>query len=48
MDRHRNFLAVAAKRFVDRVVNDLKHHMVQSGTVIGVTDVHAGAFADSL
>ena len=32
--------------FVDRVIDDLEYHVMQTGAVIGVTDVHAGAFSD--
>jgi hypothetical protein len=31
--------------FVDRVVHDLEDHVVQTGAVIGVADVHPGPFA---
>ena len=44
----RDFLAVAGERLVDGVVDDLEHHVVQAGAVIGVADVHAGALADGL
>ena len=38
-------VAMAGKRFVDRIVADLEHHMVKTRAVVGVTDVHAGALA---
>ena len=38
-------VAVAGQRLVDGVVDDLEHHVVQTGAVIGVADVHAGALA---
>jgi hypothetical protein len=37
--------AMARKGFVDRVIDYLKHHMMQTGAVIGITDIHAGPFA---
>src|SRR5262249_2363276 len=37
--------AEARQRLVDGVVDDLVHHVVQTRAVIGITDVHAGAFA---
>jgi hypothetical protein len=40
--------AVASQRLVDRVVHDLKDHVVQAGPVIGVADVHSGALADRI
>src|SRR4051794_10655590 len=45
MDRHRYAIRVAGEGFVDRIVDDLVHHVMQTGDVIGVTDVHARAFA---
>ena len=30
---------------IDRVVDDLKHHVMQAGSVAGIADIHAGAFA---
>jgi len=38
---------MTGERLVDRVVDDLENHVVQAGAVIGVTDVHSGAFTDS-
>ena len=31
--------------FIDRVINDLKDHMVQASAVIRVTNVHSGALS---
>ncbi len=42
----RDAVCMAGKRFIDGVVHDLVDHVVQARTVIGVTDIHAGAFAD--
>jgi hypothetical protein len=41
-------VAVTGERFVDGVVDDLEHHVVQAGAVIGVTDVHSGPLADRI
>ena len=38
-------VAMPRQRFVDRIVADLEHHMVEAGAVVGVANVHAGAFA---
>ncbi len=46
VDRDDDAIAVARERFVDGVVDDLEHHVVQAGAVIGVTDVHSGPLAD--
>ena len=46
VDGDRDFVAIAGQRLVDGVVDDLEHHVVQAGAVIGVADVHAGPLAD--
>ena len=43
-----NFIAKPGQRFVNGVIHHFKHHVVQPGTVTGVTDIHAGAFAHGL
>ena len=45
VDGDHDAVAVAGQRLVDGVVDDLENHVVQAGAVIGVADVHAGAFA---
>ncbi len=40
--------AVTRQGLVDGVVDDLEHHVVQTGPVIGVADVHSGAFSDGV
>ncbi len=40
-----NFTTVSGECFVDGVIHNLEYHMVQTGAVIGITDVHARAFA---
>ncbi len=42
----RDPVCMAGKRFIDGIVHDLVDHVVQARAVIGVTDIHAGAFAD--
>ncbi|WZB73427.1 hypothetical protein WJ968_25235 [Achromobacter xylosoxidans] len=48
MDRDDDVVAIARQGFVDGVVHDLEHHVVQAGAVGGVADVHAGALAHGL
>ena len=48
MDRDDHMIAVTRKRFVDRVVDDLEHHVMQSGAVVGVADVHARTLSHRL
>jgi hypothetical protein len=38
-------VAVAGQAFVDRVVDNFVHHVVQARTVIGVADIHPRALA---
>ena len=37
--------AESRQGLVDGVIDDLEHHVMQSGAVIGVTDVHSRSFA---
>ena len=48
MQRHQDFGTMAGEGFVDRVVDDLINHVVQARAVIGITDIHAWTFADSI
>ncbi len=45
MDDHIHLITVAGQCFVDGVIHDLEHHMMQTRTVIGIANVHAWAFA---
>ena len=40
--------AVAGLGLVDRVVDELEDHVVETRQVVGVADVHAGTLANSL
>jgi hypothetical protein len=44
MDNDSNFFTIAGEGFVDSVVHNLEYHMVQTGAVIRITDVHPWAF----
>ncbi len=46
MDHRVDAIAEAGQRLVDRVVDDLVDHVVQARPVVGVADVHPGAFAN--
>ena len=48
MDRHQHVVGVSGQRFVDGVVDDFEHHVVQAGAIVDIADVHAGTLADSL
>ncbi len=40
--------AETSKRFIDGIIDSFKHHMVKAGTIVGVADIHAGTFTDSI
>ena len=48
VDHDLDQLAEAGLSLVDRVVDELEHHVVQTRPVIGVADVHPGPFPDRL
>ena len=48
MDDDRYFIAMTCQRFVNGVIDHFKNHMVQTGTIVGVTNVHPRALADSI
>ena len=45
VDRDGDFGAVAGKSFIYGVIDHLEDHVVQSGAVISITDIHSGSFA---
>ena len=46
--RDHHLLGEAGERLVDGVVNDLVHHVMQAGAVIGIADIHARPFAHGI
>src|SRR5262249_50573394 len=48
VDRHVHAIAEACERLVDGVVDDLVDHVVQTGAVVGVADVHPRALPHGL
>jgi hypothetical protein len=48
MNLHGHGGRVTRQSFVNSVVDDLINHVVQTRPVVGVTDIHAGTFADRL
>ncbi len=48
IEHHVDGCGVSRERLVDRVVDDLVDHVMQTRTVIGVADVHARPLADSV
>ena len=45
MDDDLDVVTVAGQRFVDGVVQHFEHHVVQTGAILSVANIHAGAFA---
>ncbi|MNQ06875.1 hypothetical protein D3C85_196410 [compost metagenome] len=48
VDRHDDIVAMAGQGFVDGVIHDFEHHVVQACAVGRVADIHAGALAHGL
>jgi hypothetical protein len=48
MDDNFDFIAVTSQRLVDRIIENFEYHVMQSGAIAGVTDIHAGPLADRL
>jgi len=48
MDDDLDVIAMTCQGFVDRVVHDFKHQVVQTRAIGGIADVHAWAFTNSL
>ncbi|MND43773.1 hypothetical protein D3C80_345940 [compost metagenome] len=48
VQRHRHQIGMTGESLVDGVVDDFIDHVMQAGTVIGVTDIHAGPFAHGI
>ena len=44
--RDRHTVCMTGKRLIDGIVHNFVDHVVQARAVIGVADIHAGAFAD--
>ena len=48
MDCYIDLTTKAGEGFINRVVHGFKNHVVQTGTVIGITDVHTGSLTHRL
>ena len=46
VDRDLDLGAKTGQRFIDGVVHQLENHVVQTGSVIGVADIHSGPLSD--
>ncbi len=45
IEDHVDAVGMAGERLVDRVVDDLMHHVMQARAVVGVADIHARPLA---
>src|SRR5690606_26451373 len=48
VDRDVDLRAEPRQSLVDRVVDDLEHHVMETGAIIGVTDIHSRPLPDGL
>ena len=48
VDHHPDLGTVPGQGFVDGVIDHLENHVMQTGAVIRITDVHAGTFANGV
>ena len=48
VDRNDDAIGVTGERFINGVVDDLVHHVMQPGDVIGVADIHALTLANGI
>jgi hypothetical protein len=37
---------MAGKRLVNRVIDNLEDHVMETGAIVGISDVHAGSLTD--
>ena len=47
MNGDNDVVTMPGECFVDRVIDDFKHHVVQAGAIGRIADVHPGTLADS-
>ena len=46
VNRDDDAVGVTRQSLVDAVIDDLVHHVVQAGAVVGVADIHTGTLSD--
>ena len=45
---NQSFITISGQRFINSVVQHFINHVVQTGTVIGIADIHSRTFAHSV
>ena len=48
VNRHQNLRTVAGQGLIDGIIDHLEHHMVESGSIIRIPDIHPGAFTHGI
>jgi hypothetical protein len=48
MDHDLDFRAMTRQRFINRVIDNLENHVMQAGSIISITDVHARTLANRI
>ena len=48
VNNYADFAAMTRKGLINGIVDQLKNHVVQARTIIGITDIHPWALADSI
>ncbi len=48
VNHHINLAAMTGEGLIDGIIHHLKYHVVKTGSVIGITNVHAGALSNSV
>jgi hypothetical protein len=48
MDGDDHTIAIPGQGFVDGVIDDLEHHVVQSAAIVGIADVHSGSLSNGV
>ena len=48
VDNYVNQITVAGQRFINRVIDHLENHVMQTGSIIRITDIHPWPLSDSL
>jgi hypothetical protein len=48
VDRYTHLTTETSERFIDTIIDQLKNHVMQTTTIIGITDIHPGALAHGI
>jgi hypothetical protein len=48
MDFYSDLAAVTGESFINRIIDNLKNHMMQTSAIICVTDIHTRTLSDGI